>query len=308
MSQTLPRPHVCGVVVLYREAAEQSRTIRSLQKAMQDNPSIASGLFICVYDNSPRPAAIPKELFPCEWVAFQPRRNLGLAEAYNTALHVAQQSGMGWLLLLDSDTEVTASFLKACIETTQAEEANCQLGAVIPYVFDRGHAQSPRWATPLRRAPVDPSVSGVLSQEVVALNSGTAVRVSAVLTLGGFNKNFWLDYLDYWLFRALQSKAYRVYLLPEKLEHSLSFADPTNRMTPERYENMLEAEHYFVRHFGNLWEQIRLRVILLKRALKFGCFDRNLRFVSLTVRELLRPAPKVIKRGNKNVPQLTGKP
>ena len=307
MSQTCVKPRLCAVVVLYRETTEQSLTIRSLQKALHDQPHISSSLFMCVYDNSPRPASLARELFACEWVAFQPRRNLGLAEAYNTALQVAQQNGMEWLLLLDSDTAVTASFLNACLETTLAMEPHAHVAAVIPHVSDEGRPQSPRWAKALRRAPVDASVSGMLNKEIVALNSGSAVRVSAVLKLGGFNKEFWLDYLDYWLFRALHAQGYRVYLLPEKLEHSLSFADPTIRMTSQRYENMLQAEHYFVETFGSAWEQIRLKLVLVKRALKFGCFDRNWRFASLSVRELFRRAPEAIARANRNVPQLTDK-
>jgi hypothetical protein len=122
------------------------------------------------------------------------------------------------------------------------------------------------------------------------------LRVSAVDALGGFNPDFWLDYLDYWVFRSLYDRGYRVFVLPETLSHSLSFADATRRMSRERYENMLAAEHYFTTRFGSRWERVRLKLVLLKRAVLFGIRDHNTRFARLTILELFASAVRQNRR------------
>jgi GT2 family glycosyltransferase len=299
------RPRLCAVVVLYREEAGESLTVRSFDASMRSEPGLTSEIFVCVYDNSPHPAPLPRDLFPCEWVAFQPHRNNGLAEAYNAALEVARQGDIKWLLLLDSDTEVTGAFLKACLEKMNVADADDRIAALIPHIAEGGRMHSPRFASAFRRRPLSLRVSGVVDDELVALNSGSVLRVAAVVALGGFNIDFWLDYLDYWLFRSLYARGYRVFVLPETLAHSLSFADPTGRMPRERYQNMLGAERYFTIRFGSRWERARLKFVLLKRALTFALRDGNATFARMTFRELFRFSRKATPPPSSNVPRLT---
>jgi GT2 family glycosyltransferase len=301
------RPRLCAVVVLYQEEAVESLTIRSFNQAMRSEPGLISEIFVCVYDNSPQPSPLPRDLFPCEWAAFQPRRNNGLAEAYNVALEAARRGEIKWLLLLDSDTEVTAAFLKASLEEMDIAEADDKLAGLIPHIVEGGAVHSPRFANAFRRRPVSLSVSGVVDDELIALNSGSVLRVAAVLAIGGFNIDFWLDYLDYWLFRSLYTRGYRVFVLPETLAHSLSFADAARRMPRERYQNMLGAERYFFMRFGSRWERTRLKLVLLKRALAFAFRDRNVSFARVTFRELFRLGGKATPPVSSNVSRLTEK-
>src|SRR5690242_7484053 len=280
------KPRLCAVIVLYREEATQSVAIRSFVQTLQNEPRLAAEVLVCVYDNSPHPAALPRDLFACEWRAFQPGRNNGLAEAYNTALEVAERSEIQWLLLLDSDTEVTAGFLKACLVGLPVAEADDKIAALIPHIAEGGTTHSPRFAGAWRRRALDRGFSGVVDDELIAVNSGSVLRVSAVRAIGGFNPKFWLDFLDYWVFRSLHRKGYRIFVLPEMLTHSLSFGDAARRMPQERYENMLAAERYFTVAFGSRWERIRLKFVLLKRAITFGLRDRNAGFARATLREL----------------------
>jgi GT2 family glycosyltransferase len=282
-------PRLCAVVVLYREDAAQSRAIQSLQKAFENQPALASQLLVCVYDNSPAPLPLPRDLFTCRCISFRPGHNNGLAEAYNTALHIAGENGIGWLLLLDSDTEITPSFVNACLDAIPVVDADETIAALVPRIVENGAIHSPRFASAWRRRTLGPDVSGVINDEIVAMNSGSVLRVSAVAALGGFNTDFWLDYLDYWLFRALHSRGRRVFVLGETLAHSLSFADPVSRMSRERYRNMLAAEHYFFAAFGSPWERMRLKIVLLKRAVSLGLRRRGANLALLTFRQLFRP-------------------
>lgn len=288
-----PRPsapftRLCAVVVLYRQAPAESVTICSLQKILRNHPEFASRFFLCVYDNSPHPASLPRDLVACEWVGFAPRSNNGLAQAYNIALDIARQGAIEWLLLLDSDTEVTPEFLGACFETIRAVETDPQVGALVPHIVENGTTHSPRLRNGWRRRAVAPDFAGKIDAEIIALNSGAVLRVSALASIGGFNRDFWLDYLDYWVFRSLQRKGYRVFVLREAIAHCLSFADAAARMPESRYRNMLAAERYFTAAFGSFGEQVRLKAVLLKRALLFAVRDRSITFACMTLHELFR--------------------
>jgi hypothetical protein len=285
----LCRISICAVIVLYRERAEDSTTVRSLQQVLAQSAALASRLLVCVYDNSPEPAPLPPQLFPCSYVSFQPRQNMGLAVAYNTALGVAKECGSPWLLLLDSDTEVTNAYLQASLQACDADPHQ-QVAALVPHIVEGRLVHSPRFCRRWSRPALPLAASGVFQQELIAMNSGSIVRISVLNRIGGFHPDFWLDYLDYWLFRKLYKEGYRVYVLPERLEHSLSFADPVARMSLQRYRNMLQAEGYFIKKFGYRWEKLRLRFVLLKRAAKFAIQSRNREFLRLTVRQLFLPS------------------
>ncbi len=287
----MSRPLICAVIVLYRERAEDSIAIRSLQQVLERTGALADRLFICVYDNSAEPALLPPDLFACNWASFQPRRNTGLAVAYNAALDVANQHDIAWLLLLDSDTEVTADYLENCIRVC-GSNGDRRVAAVIPHIVEGHLIHAPRFCRALRRSALPLNTSGVFAQELIAMNSGSVLRVSALNEIGGFNPAFWLDYLDYWLFRRLYAAGYRVYVLPEKLEHSLSFADPAARMPLERYRNMLAAEDYFTAKFGSAWEKLRLRLVLLKRMAKFAAKPNSRLLFLATMKQLFSTASK----------------
>jgi GT2 family glycosyltransferase len=270
---------------LYRERAEASRTIQSLEQAIAQHPVLATKLAVCIYDNSPDPEALPTHLFGSKFAGFQPKRNTGLAQAYNAVLEFAAKRNIPWLLLLDSDTELTSSFLITALKVSRVVQEN--VAALVPHITERTTVHSPRFAGAFRRRAIDLKTSGIASREVIAINSGSVVRVSAVQVLGGFNTEFWLDYLDYWLFRSLQRKGYRIFVLPERLEHSLSFADAPRRMPLARYQNMLRAESYFTSRYGSLWESVRLKLVLLKRALRYAINSREFAFVRLTLVQLI---------------------
>jgi glycosyltransferase involved in cell wall biosynthesis len=282
-------PRLCAVIVLYREDPAQSRAIQSFKEAFEVDPALASQLFVCVYDNSPQPPPLPSDLFPCGWMSFQPGQNDGLAVAYNAALDIAGENSIRWLLMLDSDTQITPSFVNACLDAIALVETDERVAALVPRIVENGAIHSPRFASAWRRHTLGPEIYGVINEELVAMNSGSVLRVSAVAALGGFNTDFWLDYLDYWLFRSLHLRAWRVFVLREALAHSLSFADPISRMSHERYGNMLAAEHYFVAGFGSQWERIRLKLVLIKRAVSLGLRPGGARLSRLTFRQLFLP-------------------
>jgi GT2 family glycosyltransferase len=263
----------------------ESRCVQSFQVALEQDPSVAGHLLICVYDNSPEPESVSNGIFPCDSLWFQPRKNNGLAHAYNCVLAVAQERGIPWLLLLDSDTEVTLPYLRSCL--SQSERAEECVAALVPHTVEGTTIHSPRYATAFRRRAAPVSFSGLADSELIALNSGTVLRVNAITSIGGFDTRFWLDYLDYWLFRSLHRAGWKLFVLPDTLQHSLSWADPIARMPLWRYRNMLAAESYFTTQYGSIWERIRLRLVLVKRTVQFAIRTPDRAFLRLTIEYLL---------------------
>lgn len=243
-----------------------------------------------IYDNSREPEPIPLDVLPASFRVAQSRSNRGIAVAYNEALREAEMRGCTWLLLLDSDTQVTAAFLQACVEAARKWGEDRQVGAAVPHVVEGSLIHSPRFIRGVRRRAVPLVWEGIFPYEIVAPNSGSLVRVSAITGLGGFNEEFWLDYLDYWLFRAMQREGFKVYVLGARVEHFLSFADPTQRMTLKRYQNMLDAEQYFTVRYGKPGEHIRLRMLLLKRAAALCLKRHGGPYVRALMRGALRPS------------------
>ena len=281
---------ICAVIVLYGERADESLTVETLRRALRESPQLAAELLVCVYDNTPRPEPIAEPLFTAETLIFQPGVNGGLPPAYNQALEVAEARGINWLLLLDSDTEIRVSFLQACIAKTVEVEGACGIAAIVPHVTQGALVHSPRKVQFLRRRAVETDYSGLFGGELIALNSGTVLRVSAVRSIGGFSPEFWLDYLDYWLFRVLQADGFQVYVMKESIAHRLSLADPGRRMSLERYQNMLEAEQYFTSTYGSAWERVRIKFVLLSRAFRYAIRPLTRQFVPLTVAAIMQGA------------------
>ena len=281
-------PVLCVVIVLYRQRAMESRTVETLRNALAETPSVAGQLLICLYDNTPEPEPIPDHLFAAETLVFQPGSNGGLPPAYNQALAVAEARGLQWLLLLDSDTEITATFLLACVYKAGELINTERVAAIVPLVVQGETIHSPRKMQRLRRRALPRGSSGVFPGELIALNSGSTIRVSAARGLGGFTPEFWLDYLDYWLFRALQCGGFQIYVLNEELEHSLSLADPGRQMPMARYQNMLEAEQYFTTKYGSAWERIRLKLVLAGRAVRYALSPLTRPFLPLTLASIFR--------------------
>jgi GT2 family glycosyltransferase len=292
-------PDICAVIVLYRERAQESRTVQTLQRTLSSDPWLAAHMLVCIYDNTPDPDPIPENLLAAETLVFQPGSNGGLPPAYNKALEVAEARGIGWLLLLDSDSEVTASFLSACIRQTQDLQNDPRIAAIVPHIVQGSTVHSPRRVQILRRKAIPLNNSGVFPGELIALNSGAALRTSAIRSLGAFTSEFWLDYLDYWLFRVLQKNGFRVFVLKEPLEHSLSLSSLGRQMSLDRYRNMLEAEQYFTTKYGTRWERVRLKFVLLKRAVTVTLSPLTRPFLRLTVASMLEggreapPRPRV---------------
>jgi GT2 family glycosyltransferase len=272
-------PSILAVVALYNCELAQSQSASSLFQILNENPDLAKHFSLVIYDNSPQPQshAMPAD-FPTHYV--HDPLNGGLASAYNFALARAELEPREWLLLLDQDTSLTREFLNELVETISTLHAQPTVAAIAPKLLVHGVIHSP--ASPfidqMRRQFLRPKpaiardVVGVQQQPLFPYNSGSAIRVSALRSIGGFPPEFWLDFLDHAVFEALFIRGYRLYVMLATLAHDSSYAD-LDSMPVWRLHNVLMAQTLFLKRYGNFIDQLLYRAWLLRhsRALRRTC-------------------------------------
>jgi len=257
------------VVVLYKRMAGESQTCISLANQIE----ITHVDRVLLYDNSPVANSGP---IPPGWTYFHDPDNGGLARAYNHALAEAKSKGCRWMLLLDQDSELPADFLHAVQKGMRAMEPRTDVVALVPVVRLGARRLSPVIPMLGRERPYH-KCNVIESRWLMAINSGTCVRVGFIEEIGGFCSDFWLDYLDHWLFRKIAQCNKSIYITDAVIEHALSVADMNSGMSVERYQNILAAERRFTnRYLPRVW-QMMLVPRLVGRALKHLVFTKDKR-------------------------------
>ena len=253
-----------AVVVLYRCLPDDSTTINSLKRHA---PQFAGRLKILVYDNSPESW---NGVFEEGWSYLHDSSNGGIAAAYNAALHLAAPS-TDWLLLLDQDSSLPNDFLPELFTAIDDCEREPQVAAVVPRVYSHGALISPSQVK-LGHC-VREYGFGIRPHEITAINSGSAIRVSVLTQMEGFNIAFWLDFLDYWLYHQIHALGYCVFVSRGKLEHSLSVQNYNGAVSDQRYRNILHSEMLFTNTYRPKIERIYYAIRLFAR-----CGKQTLRY------------------------------
>jgi GT2 family glycosyltransferase len=270
------------VIVLYGVAPDESNALRSFLDVLKRNPELSSYFSLVVYDNSAQRQTVAESSL-VHYV--HDPANGGLATAYNYALGRAEEHGYSWLLLLDDDTTLTSTFLSelvACIPSLNAGE---NVAAIVPKLVVHGRILSPaeHFIDFLRHQfrnyvqTSDQEAVGVQHGRISAYNSGSTLSVRWLREIGGFPREFWLDYLDHAVFHALWAAGGRVYVLRSMLQHDLAESD-LNARPWWRFQNALRAQSLFVNNAGTFRDRLLYRLWLLRsvRRLRNDCQDPRL--------------------------------
>jgi GT2 family glycosyltransferase len=265
----------------------QALSLSSLLQICANDSSIENKLKILVQDNSPEaqlPSFVPGSQ---RFEYFHTPTNPGLASAYNLALAMANSGQIPWLLTLDQDTALDRNFfleLLAALESTASGKA-C---AYVPELVKDGLVLSPQIAGKIFYHRIPLGFSGLAPKPVVAFNSAACLNVPALLAIGGFPPEYWLDYLDHIVFYRLQAAGGRVYVLNSQLSHNLSLLDIESEVSIERYSNVLASEWRFVRDSSSTTGSLIHRSRLLKRAFVHALKLKNKSYAALTMRAAIR--------------------
>ena len=300
-NHSYPAGNACSVlatVVIYKRSIENSEAIEALLRSLAEDPALAGGYRVLLYDNSPE-AQAPPQFSTVEVSYHHDELNGGLAVAYNHALELAVEAGIPWLMLLDQDTRVTAEYLHEVLALQPVAARDPQIVAFAPKLagltglrspamdfLDSLHRQVilPAWRRPLI---VPQDTYGSQHQRTVAFNSGAVLRTQAVQAIGGFPTAYCLDFLDMAVFHELYRHGGHLFVMHSTLEHSLSVEEDgfLERSTSlSRHRNILSAMTHYVKTNGNAWERLLHRGWLTRNffSLLFQRGGRRFAFASLS--------------------------
>lgn len=258
---------ILAIIVLYRMSLAESPTYRTLHAASAADPSIARAIELVVADNSAEAQVLPED-FVGRYI--HDGENPGLAQRYNQALALATAQGCRWLLTWDQDTMLTSAYLQEVLQLAKSLADDPRVVIVTPKLIAKDRIFSPHapdFPGPQYKVTLD-SV-GIVGENTKAYNSASLVRISTLNAMGGYPAHYWLDFLDHATFAGLQRAGGRVYVMRSALEHDASQADPQST-SPERAENIIQAEEMFYREYGTPMEQFWHKVSLLRQVIGHG--------------------------------------
>ncbi|QXI72063.1 glycosyltransferase [Lactiplantibacillus plantarum] len=261
------------VVVLYQQTPEESTSIQSFF----DVPTVIRNQFrLLIVNNSAESQQISE--YQCV-TTYDFHVNQGLSKAYNLGLRYAKKHKCEWLMLFDQDSVFDGDYLQAFLNAQVKYQTNSQVGLLIPQVRQASRVLAPNPAVPAFNS--DTLETGVY-ENITSINSGTMIRLSSIIRVGGFNEKFPLDFLDYWVFWRFRQEKFKTVVLDARLEHELSVTD-LKTMANARYRSFVKAERLFFTEYETtekhaLWVHKALRVGKLIVTRNFRKAFINLRY------------------------------
>jgi hypothetical protein len=226
------------VVTLYGVSMDDSQTVHSLRQFRDKHP----GIHLLILDNTPGGKAgrswIDGET---DYVSFG--ENKGLAQAYETAFHIAKATGYRFLVLLDQDSEVSSGFLHAL--NGVANQGNSSVAIWCPDVICNGKPVSPYSLNMLGW----PNFRSGTASNVYGINSFSVVNVRFIELIGGFEHFYWLDCLDSWLYEQAHLSYWSIKRLETSVDHDLSLV--SGKITLARLQNIAFYESCFALEYGS---------------------------------------------------------
>jgi hypothetical protein len=245
------RAHVLAVLVIFNKEPAAVPGLPLLLRALREIPhgNELALRHLLIYDNSPHSQSSSVAHFPAEVQYVHDPGNGGTRAAYLAALTLALGLGVEWMLLLDHDTELPVDFLEQTSRCLENQTDRQTVAAIVPIVWVNGRIASPARISPFGRVTPIRAGSDLRPPAATAIASGALVRTRALAAITPIPETFRLDYLDHWIFRALQSHGHRLAVSTANIGHALSVWS-MNCVPPERFHNILRAEHEFLRSSG----------------------------------------------------------
>ncbi|EOI04932.1 hypothetical protein UAY_00704 [Enterococcus moraviensis ATCC BAA-383] len=226
-------------IVLYQTKFSKTPSYEYLKKIINEQRPV----YLFIYDNSQK--AQEDELFHKENVYYvHDETNPGLARAYNAgAQYLAEVQGE-LMLLLDQDTLVEEAYLEMLCSLKLAED----IGAYVPIVHSHGRQISPLFSDKYVGRQSELPKVGTYSERIMSINSGTVLPKTTLTSIGSFNLDFPLDFLDHWLFWEIHRLNKKISVVDYQLEHDLSVLD-YQTISSERYESIIRGETLFYQKY-----------------------------------------------------------
>jgi len=172
LSESSSKYKVMGVVVLYKPDQDVIENISTYldqvgQLMVFDNSDITYSEIIDEI----------KSLENINYISFG--QNLGIARALNHAAQVAIEKGYKFLLTMDQDSKAPLNLVSTCVSIF---EGSNKVGLVTPL-----HAS--KFGTHIK--PI-----GQIEKTTIAMTSGNLISLDVYKKVGGFEEDYFLDYMD----------------------------------------------------------------------------------------------------------------
>ena len=146
--------------------------------------------------------------------------NKGIAYALNQAVRYCKRHGIKWLLTLDQDTIIP----EGLVERYSSYLYNDRVGQIC---CDIENYDDPGLDI-IKMSPLTVSYkkTGEVFKVYACITSGSLLNVEACLDVGGFKKDFFIDYVDYEMSLELGASGYYTLYLPDvQISHRFGVAE-----------------------------------------------------------------------------------
>jgi len=258
------------IIVTYYSELTNCKTYRSLLARQKD-------LSFLIYDNSPH--QINRKYESSRINYYGDGVNKGVSAAYNYGCKIAEQKGFEYVLLLDEDTLFDNDFLE---ELCSAIDNNIDIDIFAPSIYYQGEKPfSPSHCSLLKTRGVSLVANNRYSlNKYVPVNSGTCIRVSTFMKIGGYNEKIKLDFADFDFFFRIAPLSSFFMLIDSKAYQNFS--------NDEQDVNKLE-KRYLIYLDGALATPSKHRFILqvLRHSLALTIRTKSLSFTKIFLKKYL---------------------
>ena len=189
--------------------------------------------------------------------------NLGISYSYNIGYYFLKKLNGDLLLLLDHDTKLTYEYLYYLLNLN----IYFKYSVYIPIIYHKNIQISPFLKGKFFNFKFIKNKKNI-KKKIFGINSGLVISKFVLKIIKGFNNDFFLDYLDYWLFWIFsKNKKIKIFILSKfKLKHNISILN-YKKLNKKRYLSIINSEILFYKkyNFKNLfYYKIRLffRIII----------------------------------------------
>lgn len=246
-------------IVLYQTEFSKTPSYTCLKKVVSEKKSA----YLFIYDNSQN--VQDDEVFHQENVCYiHDGANPGLAKAYNAGAQYLNEIQGTLMLLLDQDTLLGEKYLETLLDLPLDEA----IGAYVPIVSSHGRQISPVFSDEYVGGKSELPKAGIYSKRLMGINSGTVIPFTTLKSIGSFNVEFPLDFLDHWLFWKIHQLDKKISVLDHHLAHDLSVLD-YQTINSKRYESIISGETLFYKKYEQDKFYNHRRHLLLRTAKQF---------------------------------------